>query len=103
VTAHYINEDCILQSYLLDCFECSDQRHTGDYLNQEIKKVLESLNIDNKVIAGVSDHAHNIGFVEGEEIDKIIEKTAERATKFDLSKIRNNKAYYLPPNGTQNP
>lgn len=59
VTAHFINNDTQLTSYLLSCSEFKD-RHTADNLNKFLKQVISDFEITNKVSAIVSDNAPNI-------------------------------------------
>lgn len=58
VTAHYlINWE--LKSALLGCFECQE-RHTGEYIKNEISGLLSKWNIKEKVFACVTDNAPNM-------------------------------------------
>lgn len=59
LTAHYLDSNTRLKSYLLECSEFSD-RHTGLNISQWIDTVLKKFNIDFKICAVVTDNAANI-------------------------------------------
>lgn len=59
ITAHFIDDDCRFQSYLLDCFKY-EEKHTAENLATEIKNILSTWGLIHKVNAVVSDNAANI-------------------------------------------
>lgn len=59
LTVHFIDNNCKLKSFLLDCFQYNE-KHTGQHLANEIKRVLQEWEILNKVVAVVTDNAANI-------------------------------------------
>lgn len=59
ITAHYLDSNGDLKSYLLDCFPFNE-RHTATNLCSNLKQKIEEWKIQNKVIAIVSDNAANI-------------------------------------------
>jgi len=59
VTTHFINKDCVLQSYLLSCFKYSDA-HTADNLKKELIRVVHEWGLENRVAACTTDNASNI-------------------------------------------
>lgn len=59
ITAHFIDDDCKYQSYLLDCFKY-EEKHTAENLAAEIKNILTDWGLIHKVNAVVSDNAANI-------------------------------------------
>ena len=60
VTAHLISSDGDLKSYLLECFGCSNEPHTAEYLKDQLTRVISEWHIKSNVCAGVSDNADNI-------------------------------------------
>lgn len=56
---HFVNENCELRSFLLDCFQYNE-RHTADNLAEETKRVLMEWEVYDKVVALVSDNAANM-------------------------------------------
>jgi len=59
VTAHYIDKDCILKTYLLSCFKYSES-HTSENLKNELIRVVSEWGLQNKIAACTSDNASNI-------------------------------------------
>lgn len=59
LTAHFIDDECIMRSVLLDCFNFND-RHTSENLLNEINRVLIKWGIQDKIIAVVTDNAANV-------------------------------------------
>lgn len=59
ITAHFIEENTSLKSFLLSCEEYSE-RHTSPNLCQYLQKVILDFEMFNKVTAIVSDNAANI-------------------------------------------
>lgn len=59
ITAHFINEDALLQSVCLGC-ELFDDKHTIKNLIEYLKNTVEEWNIQYKITAVVSDNAPNI-------------------------------------------
>lgn len=59
ITAHFINEDVLLQSICLGC-EVFDDRHTILNLATYLKNTVQEWNIEHKITAIVSDNAPNI-------------------------------------------
>ncbi|XP_075154246.1 E3 SUMO-protein ligase ZBED1-like [Haematobia irritans] len=59
VTAHFIDGNSPLKTYLLACEEFGEN-HTAENLCNFLKKVMEEFDISNKVTAVVSDNAFNI-------------------------------------------
>lgn len=59
VTAHFINNDVLIQSVCLGC-EKFDERHTIVNLATFKKNIILEWKIENKIIAVVSDNASNI-------------------------------------------
>lgn len=59
ITAHFINEDALLQSICLGC-EVFDERHTILNLSTYLKNTIQEWNIEHKITAIVSDNAPNI-------------------------------------------
>ena len=59
ITAHYVGKDNVIKSSLLECFKYDD-RHTADNLCRELKRVTSDWEIQNKIVAIVSDNAANI-------------------------------------------
>ncbi|XP_015375064.1 PREDICTED: zinc finger BED domain-containing protein 6-like [Diuraphis noxia] len=59
ITAHFINEDAMLQSVCLGC-EMFDDKHTTNNLSTYLKNTVEEWNIQYKITAVVSDNAPNI-------------------------------------------
>lgn len=59
ITAHFIDEECKFQSYLLDCFRY-EEKHTAENLAHEIKNILIEWGLIHKVNAVVSDNAANM-------------------------------------------
>lgn len=59
ITAHYIDENTNLISYLIGCEEFLE-RHTAEHLCNFIKTILHDFEISNKVTAIISDNAANI-------------------------------------------
>jgi hypothetical protein len=59
VTAHFINKDWELKSYLLETFDfCID--HTAANISLELLRVVEKWNIREKIICAVTDNAANM-------------------------------------------
>nr|XP_055044282.1 zinc finger BED domain-containing protein 4-like [Misgurnus anguillicaudatus] len=58
VTCHFI-ENYKMESCLLDCFEFTE-RHTADNLADNLLRIAREWNITDKIVACVSDNAHNI-------------------------------------------
>ncbi len=59
ITAHFIDEDCRYQSYLLDCFRY-EEKNSAENLAAEIKTILTEWGLIHKVNAVVSDNAANV-------------------------------------------
>lgn len=59
ITAHFFDENLILQSVLLECVEYLE-RHTAENLSQQMQRCFQEWQIENKVVAVVSDNAANI-------------------------------------------
>ncbi|XP_064463311.1 zinc finger BED domain-containing protein 6-like [Ornithodoros turicata] len=59
LTAHFIDENCEVKSYLLDCFSYNE-RHTAENIASELQKVVTEWDIQNKICAAVSDSAANV-------------------------------------------
>ena len=59
ITAHFIDNNTILKNYLLDCVQYSDT-HTATNLTSFLKSVFQEWNIENEIVAIVSDNAANI-------------------------------------------
>lgn len=59
ITAHFINEDALLQSVSLGC-EMFDDKHTTNNLSTYLKNTVKEWNIQYKITAVVSDNAPNI-------------------------------------------
>lgn len=59
VTAHFIDDDCVYQSYLLDCFRYEEQ-FTAEMLAEAITSIMVEWDIGHKVNAVVSDNTANI-------------------------------------------
>nr|CAH7714552.1 unnamed protein product [Callosobruchus chinensis] len=60
VTAHYILSDVWeLRSALLGCFECNE-RHTAEYIKQELSNIISDWEIGDKIVACVTDNAANM-------------------------------------------
>ncbi|XP_074037291.1 E3 SUMO-protein ligase ZBED1-like [Leptinotarsa decemlineata] len=59
VTAHFINKNFRLKSVLLECISFGE-RHTGENLGAELKKIISEWELDNKILMVVSDNASNI-------------------------------------------
>eukprot|EP00102_Acyrthosiphon_pisum_P027011 XP_016664221.1 PREDICTED: zinc finger BED domain-containing protein 4-like [Acyrthosiphon pisum] len=59
VTAHYIDKDCILKTYLLSCFKYSES-HTRENLKNELVRVVTEWGLQNKIAACTSGNASNI-------------------------------------------
>ncbi|KAF7641585.1 hypothetical protein LDENG_00276790 [Lucifuga dentata] len=58
VTCHYIEENFMLTSELLDCFSFTD-RHTSDNLAAELQRISSEWGVKDKVVACMSDNASN--------------------------------------------
>jgi len=58
LTAHYLNENNILTSKLLDCPRFSG-RHTAENIVIEITKILQFYDIAGKIVSVTADHASN--------------------------------------------
>ncbi|GBP41625.1 Zinc finger BED domain-containing protein 1 [Eumeta japonica] len=58
VTAHYLL-NWELKSALLGCFECHE-RHTAEYIKNELNRLLSHWNIQNKIFVCVTDNAANM-------------------------------------------
>lgn len=59
ITVHFIDTEFKLKSVLLGCQSFSSN-HTGHNLAQEIRRILESWNLNEKITFSVSDNASNI-------------------------------------------
>ncbi|XP_049300483.1 E3 SUMO-protein ligase ZBED1-like [Anopheles funestus] len=59
ITAHYIDENFQLRTYLLECSEFTTS-HTAQNIAVWIKKVTEKFNIQNKIVCLVTDNASNM-------------------------------------------
>lgn len=59
VTAHYIDEECDLKSYLLSCFKYSES-HTSINLKNELLRVVQEWGLENRITACTTDNAPNI-------------------------------------------
>jgi hypothetical protein len=59
LTVHFINDECELRSFLLECFQYNE-RHTAENLAAETKRILAEWSIYNKVVALVTDNAANM-------------------------------------------
>lgn len=59
ITAHFIDDECKFQSYLLDCFKY-EEKHTAENLATEINNILSDWDLIQRVNAVVSDDAANI-------------------------------------------
>lgn len=59
VTAHFIDENCSLKSYLLSSFKFDD-RHTAENIAKELKNVTTIWGITNKIVACTTDNAPNM-------------------------------------------
>jgi len=59
ITAHFINDEGLLQSVCL-CCEMFDDRHTIDNLATYLKNIIQQWHIEHKITAIVSDNAPNI-------------------------------------------
>lgn len=59
VTAHFIDEDCVYQSYLLDCFRY-EELFTAETLAEAIMSIMIDWDVGHKVNAVVSDNTANI-------------------------------------------
>lgn len=58
VTCHFI-ENFKMESCLIDCFEFAE-RHTADNLADTLLRIAREWNISDKIVACVTDNAHNI-------------------------------------------
>ena len=59
ITVHYLDENSKLCSALLDCF-VFNERHTAENISHEIRRVCQEWEIDNKIVAIVTDNAANM-------------------------------------------
>lgn len=59
VTVHYIDENFVMKSYLLECAEANES-HTSQYLAAEIRRVVEEWGLSQKVSIIITDNAANI-------------------------------------------
>ena len=59
VTAHYVTQDYVLESCLLECFKFSD-RHTAENLYDELKRVTCDWQLSDKAVSITTDNAANI-------------------------------------------
>lgn len=59
ITAHFIDNNFILQSYLLDCCKFSEN-HTAENLRNQLLVLTKEWNIEKKICAVVTDNAANI-------------------------------------------
>jgi hypothetical protein len=59
LTVHFINDECELRSFLLECFQYNE-KHTAENLAAETKRILTEWSIYNKVVALVTDNAANM-------------------------------------------
>ncbi|XP_049806780.1 E3 SUMO-protein ligase ZBED1-like [Schistocerca nitens] len=59
VTAHFIDENCNLKSYLLSSFKFHDE-HTAENISNELQNVTSTWGITNKIVACTTDNALNM-------------------------------------------
>lgn len=59
ITAHYIDKDFILRTYLLDCFKYTEN-HTSENLKSMLLAKTQEWQISNKITAVVTDNAANV-------------------------------------------
>lgn len=59
ITAHFIDENTVLQNVLVDCIHY-ENRHTADNISKMLKDVLCEWGLQNNVIAIVTDNASNM-------------------------------------------
>nr|CAI5842454.1 unnamed protein product [Callosobruchus analis] len=59
VTCHFIDKEFVLKSVLLECVSMPIA-HTSRNLSEEITKIINKFNLNNKILAVVSDNATNI-------------------------------------------
>ncbi|XP_047109658.1 E3 SUMO-protein ligase ZBED1-like [Schistocerca piceifrons] len=59
VTAHFIDENCNLKSYLLSSFKFHD-KHTAENISSELQTVTSTRGINNKIVACTIDNAPNM-------------------------------------------
>ncbi|XP_072400407.1 E3 SUMO-protein ligase ZBED1-like [Diabrotica undecimpunctata] len=59
ITAHFIDDDCKMKSGLLPSFKFVGQ-HTSENISEQIKKTLSEWQVDNKIVACVTDNAANM-------------------------------------------
>ena len=45
---------------MLECFECSNERHTSEFIKDDLARVSTDWNLENKICAVVSDNAANV-------------------------------------------
>jgi hypothetical protein len=64
LTVHFINDECELCSFLLECFKYNE-RHTVENLAAETKRLLTEWSVYNEVVALVTDNAANMGATTG--------------------------------------
>nr|CAH7748444.1 unnamed protein product [Callosobruchus chinensis] len=59
ITCHFIDDNCKLQSRLLSSFKFSGQ-HTSENITQQIQSILSQWEIQNKIVACITDNAANM-------------------------------------------
>lgn len=59
LTAHFIDDQCNLKSYLLDCFEY-EERHTAENIAGELQRVVNEWGISSKICGAITDNAANM-------------------------------------------
>ena len=59
VTAHFIDNDCCLKSYLLASFKFNG-KHTSENIANELKRMTEEWGIQDKIVACTTDNAANM-------------------------------------------
>ncbi|XP_047117392.1 zinc finger BED domain-containing protein 4-like [Schistocerca piceifrons] len=59
VSAHFIDENCNLKSYLLSSFKFHD-KHTAENISNELQNVTSTWGITNKIVACTTDNAPNM-------------------------------------------
>ena len=62
VTGHFINENMVLQSVLLECCALDGGSHTGTVLAQELRRIVQEWNIEEKISIVISDNGSNIKY-----------------------------------------
>lgn len=59
ITVHFIDQNFVLKSIVLNCHPYSES-HTTDNLSKKIKNVLQQWSVENKIVFAVSDNVPNI-------------------------------------------